>query len=408
MEGKEILLQLALIYIFARVGGYISQKFHQPVVLGEMLMGIIIGPSVLALFHMNEILHVFSDLGVILLMFIAGLETNVSELRASAKSFTVIALGGVLVPFALGYAVCFMFGVREFSEAAFIGLILTATSVSITVQTLRELKQLRSKQGVGILGAAIIDDVIGIIMLALLLGMVTGNSSIGTTIMNITVYFGVVFVFGFLFQKIVNNYGYTLNLSGSMTIIGLIICLVLAYFAEKAEIAAITGAYLAGVILSTTSYKTKISSQIEVAAYLIFTPIFFVGIGMSAEIKNIGAPILIFAIAVFLAAVLGKIIGCGLGAKLMGFNRKRSMQIGIGMASRGEVALIVASVGLKQGIIEARLFTMMVLVIVLTSLITPALLKVAFKGEPAADSLFPEDDEEGEEHEKLAGSNGKA
>ncbi|MDK2798814.1 MAG: hypothetical protein PWP27_318 [Clostridiales bacterium] len=393
MDENTILLQLALIYAFARAGGYLAHKIRQPVVLGEMLMGIIIGPSVLNLFHMNEILSVFADLGVILLMFIAGLETNVHELKASAKSFTVIALGGVFIPFLLGYLVCNIFGIQAFSEAAFIGLILTATSVSITVQTLRELKQLRSKQGIGILGAAIIDDVLGIVLLALLIGMVTGTSNIALTLMNIVIYFTAVFVFGFIFQKIIKYYGYSLNLSGSITMIGLIICLILGYYAEQAEIAAITGAYLAGVILSTTTYRTKISHNIEVAAYLIFTPIFFVGIGISTEIHNMAADSIIFAVVMFVVAVLGKVIGCGAGAKLMGFNIKRSLQIGIGMTARGEVALIVASIGLKQKIISSNVFTVMVFVIVMTTLITPSLLKWAFKGEkPADDVELPEEE----------------
>ncbi|MBZ4646189.1 MAG: hypothetical protein PWR27_1099 [Petroclostridium sp.] len=393
MEGKEILLQLALIYIFARIGGYISQKLRQPVVLGEMLAGIVIGPSVLNLFSMNETLHVFSELGVILLMFIAGLETDVSELKSSSKASAVIAFGGVFAPFALGYFVSNMFGIQKPSEAAFIGLILTATSVSITVQTLRELRQLRSKQGIGILGAAVIDDIVGIIMLALLMGMVTGTNNIFLTVEHMLIYFVVVAVFGFIFHKLVNRYGYTLNLSRSITLIGLILCLILSYYAEKAEIAAITGAYLAGLILSSTSYRAKIAGNIEVAAYLIFTPIFFVGIGMSTEIHSMGST-LAFALAMLAVAIIGKIAGSGAGAKIMGFTTKQSLQIGIGMVSRGEVALIVTNIGLKQGIIKSDLFTVMVFVVVLTTLITPSMLKWSFKGEKPVDDADLEIEEE--------------
>lgn len=388
MEGKEILLQLAVIYALARLGGYVSQKLRQPVVLGEMLAGIIIGPSVLNLFHMNEVLHVFSELGVILLMFIAGLETDVNELKSSGKSFTVIALGGVFVPFAMGYLVCMIFGITSFTSAGFIGLVLTATSVSITVQTLRELKQLRSKPGMGVLGAAIIDDVMGIILLAFFLGVTTGTGNIMLTVIHIVTYFTVVFIAGFIFQRLVNNYGYTLNLSGGMTIMGLIICLVLAYYAEKAEVAAITGAYLAGVILSSTSYRSRITNNVEIAAYLVFTPIFFVGIGMSVEVHNMGWISILFAIVMLLAAVASKVIGSGLGAKLMGFTSKQALQVGVGMASRGEVALIVTTIGLRQKIIEPNLFSMMVLVIILTALITPVLLKWSFKGEKTVDDVY--------------------
>ncbi len=387
MEGKEILFQLAIIYLFARAGGYISQRFNQPVVLGEMIMGIIIGPSVLNLFHMNEVLHVFSELGVILLMFIAGLETNLDELKASGKSYTVIAIGGVLVPFAMGYLACFVFGIRSFTSAGFIGLVLTATSVSITVQTLRELKQLRSKQGMGILGAAIIDDVFGIILLAIFLGVTTGTGNILGTIIHMITYFAVVFVLGFLFQRIINNYGYNFNLSGSMTIVGLIICLLLAYYAEKAEIAAITGAYLAGVILSSTSYKSKIANNVEIAAYLIFTPIFFVGIGMSVEVTSVGSNIL-FVLVMFIVAISSKVIGSGVGARMMGYANKQALQIGVGMASRGEVALIIITIGLKQGLITAGTFSVMVLTIILTALITPLLLSYSFKGEEPVDDIL--------------------
>ncbi len=398
-EGKEILFQLAMIYLFARAGGFISQKFNQPVVLGEMLMGIIIGPSVLKLFHMSEVLHVFSELGVILLMFIAGLETNLEELKASGKSYTVIAIGGVLVPFAMGYLACFAFGITSFASAGFIGLVLTATSVSITVQTLRELKQLRSKQGMGILGAAIIDDVFGIILLAIFLGVTTGTGNILGTIIHMITYFVVVFVLGFLFQRIINNYGYNFNLSGSMTIVGLIICLLLAYYAEKAEIAAITGAYLAGVILSSTSYKSKIANNVEIAAYLIFTPIFFVGIGMSVEVTSVGSNIL-FVLVMLFVAISSKVIGSGVGARIMGYTNKHSLQIGVGMASRGEVALIIITIGLKQGLITAGTFSVMVLTIILTALITPSLLNLSFKGEETVDDILASKyaDDESEEY----------
>ncbi len=394
MEGREILLQLAAIYAFARLGGYISRKFHQPAVLGEMVMGIIIGPSVLRLVQMNEVLHVFSELGVILLMFIAGLETNVNELKASGKSFTVIAIGGVFVPFVMGYLACFVFGIKSFTEAGFIGLVLTATSVSITVQTLRELKQLRSKQGTAILGAAIIDDIMGIIILALFLGMTTGTGNILPTVTHMVIYFIVVFVLGFVFQRIINNFGYTVNLSGSMTIIGLILCLILAYFAEKAEIAAITGAYFAGVILSTTSYRSKITNNVEIAASLVFTPIFFVGIGMNTEINQFDWSSILLAVVILIAAITSKIIGSGFGAKLMGFSYKRALQIGMGMAPRGEVALIVVTIGLKQGVITPDLFSVMVLVIILTALLTPPLLKWTFKGEASVDDVFEKQYEE--------------
>lgn len=385
MEGHEFLLSLAIIYIAARVGGSITKRLKQPTVLGEMIAGIIIGPSVLGLLNMNETLHIFSEIGVILLMFIAGLETDVKELKSSGKSFFMIAVGGVFVPFILGFLICRVLGFNSITEAGFVGLILTATSVSISVQTLRELKQLRSRQGISIMGAAIIDDVIGIILLALFLGITTGQGNIGLTVFHIVLYFGVVFVVGYLFKSIINNYGYSLNISGSMTIIGLILCFILAYYAEKAEVATITGAYLAGVILSTTSYRSKISNNVEIISYLAFTPIFFVGIGMKTDINNMTMFNILAVICILIVAIGSKVIGCGVGAKIMKFSTKRSMQIGVGMAARGEVALIVSSIGHKQGIISNQVFSIMIFAIILTSLLTPVLLKITFKGEESVD-----------------------
>jgi Kef-type K+ transport system membrane component KefB len=394
MEGHEFLISLAIIYIAARIGGLIAKKINQPTVLGEMIVGIIIGPSILNIIQMNEILNVFSEIGVILLMFIAGLETDVNELRNSGKSFTIIATGGVIVPFVFGYFVCRLLGYDSFTEAGFVGLVLTATSVSISVQTLRELKQLRSKQGISIMGAAIIDDVIGIILLALFLGITTGQSDVGITIWHIILYFILVLIFGALFKIIVNKFGFSMNISGSMTIIGLVICFLLAYYAEKAEVATITGAYLAGLIFSTTSYRSKVSNNMEIMAYLVFTPIFFVGIGMKTQIRGMDLNSLWFVLIIFLVAMLSKIIGCGVGSRIMGFSNKRALQIGVGMASRGEVALIITTIGYKQGILSDSLFSLLIFAVMLTSLITPILLKIAFKGEkPADEAEYSLDDE---------------
>lgn len=373
------LLQLSIVLTAAALGGYISRKLNQPMVLGQLIFGIIIGPSLLNIVSPTETFIHMSDLGVILLMFIAGLETDLDEMIKSGKSSFVIAMGGVILPIALGIAASSLFG-NPLEEGFFIGVILAATSVSITVETLREIDKLRTKQGIAILGAAVIDDVIGIVLLSLVTGFVKpgAGQSFVIVLAKLVAFFIMAFVLGVFIIRFSKKYFTTKNTSANIAVIALIFCLIFGFIAEEMGVAAITGSYLAGMILSATPFKRKISFSIEEMSYLLLTPIFFVVTGMKVDISHMLND-LPFGIALLVAAVLGKLIGCGAIAKFLGFNRRESLQIGIGMIPRGEVALIVTDIGLKLGVVPKGLFAAIIFMILATTVVTPPFLKKSFE-----------------------------
>ncbi len=343
-------------------------------------MGLLLGPSVFNLIKATEGIAHMAEIGVILLMFIAGLETDLDDLKASSRSSTLIALGGVAFPFGLGIlAVLLSKPEATLNEGLFLGVILTATSVSITVQALRELGHLRTRQGIGILGAAIIDDVAGIILLTLIIGMIspTQSESIFLVLGKISLFFVFSIGFGVIFSKILTKYSNIVSRDNRVLTAALIFCFLLAFVAEELGVAAIIGAYFTGVVFSTTPHRNRVSHEIQSIAYALFTPIFFINIGLEVNI-NSAFGVLGLSGAIILAAVLGKIIGCGIGAKLSKFTNREALQVSIGMIPRAEVALIVTNLGLKNGIIDKDIFTSVILMVLVSTVITPPLLKLAF------------------------------
>jgi len=372
------LLQLSAILASAAFGGYICRRLNQPAVLGQLVFGIIIGPSVLNIVSPTETFVHMSDLGVILLMFIAGLETDLDEMIRSGKSSFIIAIGGVIFPIALGIAASSLFG-NPIKEGFFIGVILAATSVSITVETLREIDKLRTKQGMAILGAAVIDDVVGIVLLSLVTSFVNPEESQSFLIVmaKLIVFFIIAFALGIAIIRLSKKYFITKRTSKNIAVIALIFCLLLGFLAEEMGVAAITGAYLAGMILSATPFKAKVSYSMQELSYILLTPIFFVVTGMKVDISHMLYD-LPFGMALLVAAALGKLLGCGVVARFLGFERKESLQIGIGMIPRGEVALIITDIGLKLGVIPKGLFASIIFMILATTILTPPFLKKSF------------------------------
>ncbi|WP_425446188.1 cation:proton antiporter [Dethiothermospora halolimnae] len=381
MNGNlTFLLDIAIILIFANLGGFLSRKIKQPAVLGQIIAGLVIGPAVLGIIEESSAISHMAEIGVILLMFIAGLETDIDDLKASSKSSALIALGGVVVPFVLGFlALKLAKPSATTNEGLFLGVILTATSVSITVQALRELKKLRTKQGVGILGAAIIDDVAGIIILTVIIGMIspTESSNILLVLGKIALFFILSMAFGIIFSKFLTKHSEFICRENRLLTAALIFCFSLAFIAEELGVAAIIGAYFTGVIFSTTPHRNRVSHEIQRISYALFTPIFFINIGLGVKFNNVSGVIGI-SIVIILASVLGKLIGCGIGSKLSGFNNRESLQISIGMIPRAEVALIVTNLGLSMGIIGNDIFTSIILTVLVTTIITPPMLKLAF------------------------------
>ncbi len=385
MVSYNIFRDLAIILVAAKVFGILARKCKAPQVVGEIIAGLLIGPSVLGLINQSDFLIQVAEIGVILLMFSAGLETNLKDLVKTGPIAFLIACAGVFFPLA-GGALLYMgfygaapWGSEKFYTAIFMGVIMTATSVSITVQALKEMGKLKEKVGTTILSAAIIDDVIGIIVLTFVVGFKSPDSHPGKVVLNTILFFVFALVVGYIsykiFKAIDNRYPHTRRIP----IAGLAYCFALSYIAEQYfGIADITGAYVAGIILCSIRDSEYIAEKMDVNSYMIFGPVFFASIGLKTNIGNLTGEIILFSIAFVLVALICKVVGCGLMAKLCRFNWKDSLKIGVGMMTRGEVALIVAQKGLSIGLLSSVYFTSVIFLIMVSSIITPVILKLLY------------------------------
>lgn len=385
MEAYSVFKDLAIIIIFAKLFGILARKCKAPQVVGEIVAGLIIGPSVLGLVQQTDFLMEMAEVGVVLLMFSAGLETDLKELMKTGPVALLIACAGVFIPLIFGTFLYMGFygmapwGSEAFYKAVFIGVIMTATSVSITVQSLKEMGKLREKVGTTILSAAIIDDVIGIIVLTFVVGFKSPDSNPGKVVISTVLFFvlalGLGWVLYKLFQILDARYPHTRRIP----IISLALCFFFAYAAEKFfGIADITGAYVAGIVLCSIKDSNYIEEKMEVSSYMIFGPIFFASIGLKTSIDNVDGGILLFSLGFVVVALLGKIIGCGLMARLCKFRGLDCFKIGVGMMTRGEVALIVAQKGLSVGLLTPIYFTSVILLIIVSSISTPIVLKLLY------------------------------
>ena len=383
MESFNFLLFLAIILVSTKVLGIFSKKVKMPQVVGALVAGVILGPSVLNLVQMESdgnFLAYMAEIGVILLMFCAGLETDLSELKANGVASFIVAMCGVIVPLAGGFIA------HECMKAVFVGTVLTATSVSITVETLRELGHLKGKVGSTILGAAIIDDILGIIVLTIVTSLEDTSVNPATVFGKIALYFVVIAVIWFVLAKL-KPFLESQDQLRRTAILALAFCFLMAYVSEKFfGIADITGAYFAGLMLCSMKIETYVNRRVEIPAYLIFSPVFFASIGMKTNLDGLNGSMILFSIILLIIAILSKVVGCGLGAKICKCTNKEALRIGVGMISRGEVALIVAQKGYQADMLSDDLFAPIVLVVIVTTLITPILLSMVFKGEKPQDT----------------------
>ncbi|MDE6182246.1 MAG: cation:proton antiporter [Eubacteriales bacterium] len=381
MESYKFLLIIAIILLSTKVLGVLSEKVHMPQVVGALVAGIILGPSVLGL-QETEFIKQTAEIGVILLMFLAGLDTDLEELKKNGFASFLIALMGVILPL-IGGALVYFFFYKDTSteplfifKSIFVGVVLTATSVSITVETLREMGKLKGKMGTTILGAAIIDDIIGIIILTIITSMTDSSVKPVSVLIKIVLFFVFLVIVGFfiyLLKKVIE--GHTGKRRSSIYAISF--CLAMAFIAEHSfGIADITGAYFAGILLCNLGIKNYVEKKVTVLSYMIFSPIFFASIGIKTNLEGFTSQLFIFAMVLLIVAILTKVIGCGIGAKICKFDNISALSIGIGMVSRGEVALIVAQKGANAGLLDASLFPAIVIVVIVTTLLTPILLKV--------------------------------
>ncbi len=385
METYEILRDLAIIVICAKGGGLLARKCKAPMVVGEIIAGLIIGPCLLNIVQPTDFINKMAEIGVILIMFSAGLETNLQELKKSGLIALLIACIGVFVPLVCG-SLMYMavygfasFGSDEFFKAVFIGSIMTATSVGITVEVLKEMGYLKSRVGQTILSAAIIDDIIGIIVLTFVLGFKDPNSNTLLVTGKIVLFLVLSAILGYIIYRLFKYYDERHTHTRRIPIIATGLCLAMAYVAEKYfGIADITGAYIAGIILCNVRDAEYIDRRVNINGYMFFAPMFFVGIGLKTDFSGVDSSMIVFSLGFVVVALLSKIIGCGTVAKLCRYSWLDSLKIGVGMMTRGEVALIITNKGLGLGIIDSSYFTAVILLIIVSSIVTPIFLKLLF------------------------------
>ncbi|WP_295363191.1 cation:proton antiporter [uncultured Pseudoramibacter sp.] len=390
MQGYKFLLDLALILLSTKVLGLLTKRVQMPQVVGALLAGLILGPAMLNVISETQFIKDSAEIGVIVLMFTAGLETDVQELKRTGKASFVIALIGVIVPLIGGYFVAKYFnrpGMMSSGLSAplylqnlFIGVILTATSVSITVETLKEIGKLNTHSGNAILGAAIIDDVLGIIALTIVTSMADTSVSIVMVLLKIVGFFVFAGVAGFFFLKFFR--WWTQKSEKGLrrhTIIAFVFCLLISYCAEKFfGVADITGAFIAGLVISMTPKREYVANRFSTLSYLYLSPIFFASIGLEVDLPSMNATVVMFSVILVVVAIVTKIIGCGAGALVCHYKKYQSLRIGVGMISRGEVALIVASKGQSLGLISNAFIGPVILVVIITTIVTPIMLKSVF------------------------------
>lgn len=390
----HFLLLLALIVAVAKAGGWASMRFGQPAVLGEILAGVLLGPSVLGILNvppfrgaaLDGIVSHLANLGVIFLMFIAGLETDIAQMRRVGRVALLAGTAGVVVPLLLGTAAALPFG-YPLEQAVFVGVVLTATSVSITVQTLIELGRLDSREGTTLLAAAVIDDVIAIIVLSVFVALSgserSGPAGVATVVARIAVYFALALAVGSWVMARLLPGAQRLPVSEGLLALATVTVLFLSWAAEAfGGVASITGAYIAGVLIARAGFREEVEHRLRPFTYAVLVPIFFVSIGLQTNARLLAAEDVPFAALIVLAAVVGKIVGSGGGALAGGFSGAESLRIGVGMISRGEVGLIIAAIGVSAGLLSERGFAVMVIMVLVTTLLTPVLLRLSFPRPP--------------------------
>lgn len=384
MLSYEFLFDLALILISTKLFGLITKRVRMPQVVGALLAGVILGPAVLNVLSETEFIQQLAELGVIVLMFTAGLETDINQLKKTGKASFIIAVLGVIIPLIGGFFIASIFNKGAdpniVLQNVFIGIILTATSVSITVETLKEMGKLSTRAGNAILGAAIIDDILGIVALTLTTSLADPSINVLLVLGKIVMFFIFAGLSGYLFHwafiKLDERYQKDLR---RFVIIAFVFCLLLSFVAEEFfGVADITGAFIAGLVISDSNRTKYLNSRFETLSYMLLSPIFFASIGIKVELTTMTKSIFIFAILLLLIAIISKIIGCGLGAKLCHYSNSEAIQIGTGMVSRGEVALIIANKGIAMGLMLPEFLAPVVIVVVVTTIVTPILLKLAF------------------------------
>ncbi len=378
MEYKY-LLDIGLIIVVVKIFTLITQKIKMPKVLGGLIAGIVLGPAVLNIVQNSTILEALSKFGIILIMFLAGMETSIKKFIANSNKYVIIALIGVIVPLVLG-SLCSLIYVQDLKTNLFFGAVITATSVSITVETLIEMKKIKSSVGLAILGAGVVDDIIGIIFLTIIMN--SGNLQIttfATMILKIMLFFGMAITLGLLLFKVFEKIEKKDTKVEQMPTYSIAFALILAYIAERLGVSGIIGAYIAGLVIGNTEKGRKVKGKIDLVVHMVFSPIFFASVGLNLTTFHFSQSVWLFILLFTTVTIVSKIIGNGIGAKICGYTNEKAVQIGIGMATRGEVALIMANEAKKLSLINEEIFSIIIITVLLVTMITPVLLHYSFK-----------------------------
>ncbi len=398
----QLIAEISIILVAAKAAGYLSTRLKQPSVFGELLVGVLLGPSLLDITHLGfvtnthlaETIHEFGEIGVLLLMFLAGLELHIKELTKNTRVALLAGVMGVLLPVGLGILFGEFLNI-PFSNALFLGLTLGATSVSISAQVLIELQVLRTRVGLGLLGAAVFDDILVILILSSAVAFLSGGGSFTDIIWvfaRMVIYLALATGVGLWLLPRVVRFTQRLKISQGLTTLALVVLLGYGLGAELiGGMAAITGTFLAGLMFGRTPEKSVIESNLHSIAYAFFVPIFFVSIGLNVNLRGLGVDSLWVFLGITVIAILGKIIGSGAGALMAKFTPRESLQLGIGMVSRGEVGLIIANIGAQADYLSDELLTIIVGMILVTTLLTPPMLRASFRTpkKPQGDSTVP-------------------
>jgi len=385
----QLLLALFIIVVMAKSAGYLSTRLGQPSVLGELLIGLILGPTVLNMLHwpvfgdphLEETISYLAHLGVLILMFVAGMEVDLEAMLKAGRPAVLAGVIGVIAPILLGGLQGWLSGF-DLAHSAFIGLTLAATSVSISAQTLMELQVLRTRVGMGLLGAAVVDDVLVVLLLSVFMGVAAGSSSLLSVLWVLARMVVFLFLAIWLGRLVLPRLGALverLPISEGVMALALAVTFLYAWAAEAlGGMAAITGAFIAGLIFGRTPLREEIEHGMHTLAYAWLVPVFFVSIGLETNARALGVSGIPFALIMVVVAVLSKVIGCGLGARLGGFTNGEALRLGVGMSSRGEVGLIVATVGMSSGLIDDLVFASVVIMVLVTTLLTPIMLRALY------------------------------
>lgn len=382
----SIFFSLALILFLSKALGLVMRKLKLPEVIGALLAGLILGPNILGWVRDSDLLSGISQIGVVFIMFSAGLETDLKQIRSAGKPSVVITLLGVIVPMALGFgAACLFRGVgdrEKMIQNLYYGVILTATSVALTVATLKELGKLNGKVGTSVLSAAVLDDVIGLIILTVVIGQSVPGARVADTVLNTLFFFVIAIAVGIIINQVFKIMEHKYEHHRRLPILGLCTCLLFAFMAENLfGLAEIVGAFIAGLIFSDTRDAKYIERRVDQSSYMLFSPIFFAHISIACRFQNFDSKLIAFGLIWVILGFAGKFIGCSAGAKMCGFSGEDSVKVGIGMMARAEVALITTQKGVSAGLISSDFMPFVIILVIVGSIMTPILLKLAYRKE---------------------------